>query len=215
LPAHPGSWIQGGEGPDYTGTPGMLFSLSLDLFNRLLHVAWSSGALHQELDTGLAPAVIQTIFPEAETLVVQLNPTLPPVLTPGTGDGVFDLDINEMEVTMTGLVDGEEALLGVMALHVHSELDAALAEGNVISITFNDISTVVDEMELDGPNSTGEAEIREDKLGATVGLVLGDLFPPIELAIPELPGFAIEVSSVTPAGPELNWLSVQGELATP
>jgi hypothetical protein len=214
LPANPGSWLQGGGAPAYDGADGMNLSLALDLFNRMLYAGWSAGAFDQDLsneELALDPAAIGLIFPGATTLNLVIVPSMPPVLSPGTGDGLFDLDMDELQLVATGDVDGVEQVLTTASLHLHADLDATVDADGLISIAVENLSPTADVYPAD-MSSTAAAESLEATLGSLAGVLLGDLFPGIELQLPALPGYTLEPTGLEASGDALTWMTVGGTL---
>lgn len=215
IPASPGSWIQGGAAPDYAASPGLMYSVSLDALNRLLHTAWDGGGFNGTFtqdDLGVSEVAIALVFPGATTLDIEMFPALPPLMSPGVGTDPFDLALGALWLEVRGDVDGVDTLLAEGVMAVNAPVTLSLASGGDVEMTIGEGATTFDFVPEDA-GAVKAAEDLEDIIGALSGSLSGEMFPELSLPAPEISGFTVTTSDVYEDGAAGTWLTVEGELA--
>jgi hypothetical protein len=215
IPTSPGSWIQGGAAPDYAASPGLMYSVSLDALNRLLHTAWDGGGFNgtfTEDDLGVSEAAIALVFPGATTLDIEMFPQLPPLMSPGAGTDPFDLALGALWLEARGDVDGVDTLLAEGVMVVNAPVTLALTTAGDVEVTIGEGTTTFDFVPEDA-GAVKASEDLEDIIGALAGSLSGEMFPELSLPAPEISGFTVTTSDVYEDGADGTWLTVEGELA--
>lgn len=214
LPELPGVLSLGGAAPEVDPATELALSLSLQELNRILHLAHAAGAFRISLtdaDLGLDPALIDFVFPGATTLELSFEPTLPPVLHPDEAATGLQLAMLSLDLEARGLVDDVDTELVRGQVHVLGEVDAGINADGDISIEVTSITPVVDTVTPEAGRVT-EAEALEDQLASISTTVIGDLFPAITFAIPEVDGMALTGTGAGAAGELGTWLRVDAEV---
>ena len=210
-----GSLYAGYTVPTYASTPGMVLSLSLDFLNQALYAFWGGGILDMTMtgdDLGLDVADLQMLFPDMEELNITTRALLPPVLIPGTGASLTDLQIGDLLLTMYGgpMEPGNEMLQ--VYLHVFGELDIAVTDTS-ITPSIDAVEVYFDVVQPD--SNTLAASDTEDLLEALVPLFLPVLTEALsEIPIPAIQGFTLANIGVSAAGAENGYANIEGDLAS-
>lgn len=214
MPTLPGVFSLGGDAPAQDPTDPLALSLRLDELNRILHTAHASGAFVIELsdsDLGLDPALVDFVFPGASTLNLSFSPTLPPVLTPQEAGADLDLSMLGIGVVATGQVDGVETELANGAVHVLGTVVAGVDTDGNISLEVTEIVPVVD-LIIPAPDAVTSTEGLEDTFATLAVDILGDLFPTITFAIPDLGDVTLTGTGAATVGPANSWLQVDANI---
>ena len=151
LRAHaPGPWRGNDFVPRLRGEWGYEAGLDLDLLNTLFFAAWQTGALDMSFEVDGDDVLRGQDLPDAETLVVFVDPQLPPIVRAGDRAGEIIIDLGAIRLdavlpTTLGVVnagvmaegsaramifvrDGE---LAVTSTVEHLELDILVAPGDL------------------------------------------------------------------------------------
>ncbi|MDP2307702.1 MAG: hypothetical protein Q8P18_16885 [Pseudomonadota bacterium] len=218
-------WNHGTEGPgslsgDYSlplyasGTPDMQLSLSLDFMNQALYAFWGGGLLDRTLgeqELGLDLGSLSTFLPFS-SLSIQTEAMLPPVLVPGTGGGLLDLQIGDLAMTLFDGApeDGNVVFQVYASIVVELDLDVS-AEGTLLpslgetTIWFDVVVPSA------GTEASGDAEAL---LGALVPMLLPSLTEGLgEIPIPAISGFTLGIESIALDGAESGYVNVNGNLS--
>jgi hypothetical protein len=214
MPALPGVVVLGGNAPELDPGTELALSLALQELNRILHLAHAAGAFRIQLsdaELGLEPALIDFVFPGATTLELSFEPSLPPVLLPDETGSALGLSMLSLELEARGLVDDVDTELLRGHVHVLGSVDAGINADGDISIEVTGITPVVDTVT---PEASGvaAAEALEEQLATLAADIIGDLFPAITLAIPEVDGMTLTGTGAGPAGDQGTWLKVDAEV---
>ena len=210
VPEAPGSLRSGGAPPAAGSVLSDLdFSLGSDLVNRIVHLAYQSGAFNIALsatELGIAPALIDLVFPGATTLDLDLQARLPPALRPASGSFAFDLV--EMDLRATGLVSGASAPVELThaALHLTAPVTVSTDGSGAIIADIGDPEVIIDVLDVDA-GGVAAAEALEDRLSSLAAVFVGDLLPDLEVFAPEVPGFVLTTDSVAAGGEALDWMT--------
>ncbi len=200
--------------PTYTsGTPGMQVSISQDFLNQAFYAFWGGGLLDQQLtdeDLGLDMSSFGTFLGMSD-LTITTNPLLPPVVVPGTGDSLLDLQIGDLELT---LYDGPPAPENI-ALRVYvtmmAGLELSVVDGN-LSPELGDIELFFD-VTTPANNTIGSADT-EDLLDALVPMLLPQLTGALgSVPIPDIAGFSLVLDDIHLDGAENGYVTIDGDLA--
>jgi hypothetical protein len=219
------AWAHDTEGPgslygDYSlplyasGTPGMQVSLGLDFLNQALYAFWGGGVLDRtlgEAELGLDLGSLSTFLP-FESLSIQTEALLPPVLVPGTGSALLDLQLGDLALT---LYDGApEPGNEVFQLYVSvvAGLDLDVSADGMLVPALGDMDIWFDVV-LPSAGTEASADA-ESLLGALVPMLLPSLTAGLgEIPIPDIEGFGLSVDSIALDGPESGYVNVNGDLS--
>ncbi len=218
-------WRHPEEGPgslfaDYSlplyraGTPGMQLSLSLDFLNQALYAFWGGGVLEQTLgeeELGLDLGALSTFLP-FEGLSIETNALLPPVLVPGTGGALLDLQLGDLALTLYDGPPETGAVVFQLYASIIAELDLDVSADGLLVPALGEVTIWFDVVT---PASGSEASAdAEALLGALVPMLLPSLTAGLgEVPIPSIEGFSLVVDSIALDGAESGYVSVNGDLS--
>ncbi|GDX83419.1 hypothetical protein LBMAG42_52300 [Deltaproteobacteria bacterium] len=199
--------------PSYTSaSPGFQVSIGEDFLNQALYAFWGAGVLDQDMggaDLGLDLGTFGSILGIAD-LHIQTKALLPPVVVPGTGTSMLDLQMGDLELS---LYDGE-AIDENLRLRVYVTLEAGLdlaVSNGMLSPTIGDPEVWFDVV-LPEANTVASKDT-EDLLQALVPLLLPALTGAIsEIPLPEIAGFAITINGLKIDGPESGFVTIDADL---
>ena len=199
--------------PTYaSASPGFQVSLSEDFLNQALFAFWGAGVLDQDLggsDLGLDLGAFGDILGISD-LHITTKALLPPVVVPGAGTSMLDLQIGDLELS---LYDGEatdDNLRMRVYVTIFGGLDLEVSNGN-LSPTLGDTEVFFDVTEPAA--NTGASRDTEDLLEALVPLLLPALTGAIsEIPLPEIGGFSITIDGLRVDGPENGFITVDADL---
>lgn len=219
------AWNHATEGPgslygDYTlplyssGTPGMQLSLSLDFLNQALYAFWGGGLLDRTLgeqELGLDLGSLSTFLPFS-SLSIQTEAMLPPVLVPGTGGGLLDLQIGDLALTLYDGSAEEGTVVFQLYASIVAELDLDVSAEGTLLPALGETTVWFDVVvPAAGTEASGDAEAL---LGALVPMLLPALTEGLgEVPIPEIQGFTLGVVSIELDGAESGYVNVNGDLS--
>lgn len=214
VPEAPGSLTLGGQAsPD--GSQPLAASIGADTLNRLMFAAWQGGVLNLEVsheETGLDADTLGLLFEGAETMDLVMEPLLPPVVVAATGDGFFDLQLGELLIHASGLVDGVETELATWSVMATGDITVSIDEtSGELAIVIDGLDVEVDE-HVEDPNTGTDAEYRELLLGGVAASQIGSLLPDLTFALPELDGYVLTLVDVAVTGDDGTWMTAQGSL---
>lgn len=211
----PGSLAYPYSAPTYaSATNAMILGISEDFLNQAFHALWVGGVLDMQMpadELGLDLGEFGDYLPFSE-LAIGTVAYLPPVLVPGTGDSLLDMQLGDLEVS---LYDGEidEADLWMrfyVTVNVGFELEAT--EDSALSAGLGDTEILFD---LVYPNERSiHADGVESFLGSLVDMLLPTLTGALgEIAIPDLEGFTLDNITVELDGAEDGYVTFGGDLS--
>lgn len=220
---YPETWVHDSVGlgslygnyttPTYaSASPGFQVSIGEDFLNQALYAFWGAGVLDQDLrgeDLGLDFGTFGDILGIADLHIVT-RPLLPPVVVPGTGTSMLDLQMGDLELS---LYDGE-AIPENLRMQVYVTLEAGLdldVKDGMLSPTLGDPTVWFD---VTKPEANTEAsQDTEDLLQALVPLLLPSLTGAIgEIPLPDIAGFSITIDGLKLDGPENGFVTVDADL---
>jgi len=196
--------------PNFTGSSELELALSLDTINAILHAAWQAGAFSLTLDeddVGLDSTTISALFPGATSLSMEVLPQMAPVLTDGTGVGMFDIRIGEMQIEAYGEVDGVDTFLADLSVAAVGEVDIEIA-GDELAMVTNDLIATFD-VHVTDASDVAFAEQVEGILDTFAGSLAADLVPEVAFAIPDISGISLVPDAVSPTGIGNDWIGVE------
>jgi hypothetical protein len=214
LPELPGTLMLPGAPPEGDSSVNLALSLALNELNRILFIAHSTGAFRigiSDEELGLDESLIDFVFPGATTLDLTFEPTLPPVLTPSESGSTLDLHMLSLGMRASGLVDDVETELVSGHVHVVGTVEANINTDGDISLEVTGITPVVDTA-TPAADGVAAAEALEESLATISTGLIGDLFPAITFAIPDVEGMTLAGTGAGPAGDAGTWVRIDAEI---
>jgi hypothetical protein len=210
----PGSLYADYGSPTWTTGPGAVMGVSGDFVNQVLYAMWGGGLFHQELsaaDLGLASGDIEGLPVDISTLIVTMEPLLPPVVVPGTGASAFDMQLGDMLVGFYfGDPDSTAPYLEV-AVNVVSGLDLSTS-GSTLEASLGATSITADVLYPDptSPTSVDTEAVFEVLVPAMLPLYIDSL---ASIEIPAIEGYTLSGISSSTGGAEGGYLLLSGDLS--
>ncbi len=209
-----GSLYAGYNIPSYSSTPGMVLSLGEDFVNQLLMGLWGGGLLDMTMtgeEMGLELADLEFIFPDMTELNITTQALLPPVVLPGTGTALLDMQLGDLQLSIYGGPIAEENLMLQAYVHVLAGLDISADADLTMLAEISDVEVLFDVV-VPEANTLG-AEDTEDLLQALVPLFLPLLTDALgEIPMPEISGFTLSGISIELGGAQDGFVNLGGDL---
>ena len=171
-------------------------AISQDVLNRMMHLAWRSGAMNETIsheEMGLDASIIGLIFPGASTLSLDLSPQLPPVFVDVGAGQPMSLAMAELQLEAWGEVDGTEQLLGEMSVHLSGEVVPGIDDGALL-LSMEVSSMTVDALNPE-PSEVASAESLEDLIGLFGGSLGSELLSDVSLELPASLGTPVDAET--------------------
>jgi hypothetical protein len=199
--------------PTYaSSSPGFQVSLGEDFVNQALYAFWGAGVLDMTMggaDLGLDLGAFGDILGFSDMRIV-VNPLLPPVVVPGTGTEMLDLQIGDLELSIYDGPPIEDNLRMQVYVSLQAGLDLAVVDGN-LSPTIGDPDVWFD-VTMPEANTQASADT-EELLEALVPMLLPALTGALgEIPIPAIAGFSITINALRVDGPENGFITVDADL---
>lgn len=197
-------------------SPGLIAAFSMDFFNQALYAFWGGGMLTRQFDAaslGVDPAMLGLLMEElADVQNIVVNAMLPPVVLPGEGTHLGQLQVGDLEVTMhSGDPSDPSTLLLRMFVAAEAGLDLSVTAENTLSFAIADPQAWFDVTEPVAPHDFETST--EELLVSLVPLLLGQVTDALgEIPIPEIQGFSMTGVTIGSAGAERGYVNVGGEL---
>jgi len=212
-----GSLFYGYSEPAWaTSMGGTVMGISLDFLNQVLYAFWGGGLLDYELsgdELGLDVEDLAVFLPSISSgsLSLVVEPLLPPVVVPGTGAAMMDLQIGDMLLTIydgepsTGTVFMEVYVSTVVGLDFVADGDTELVAETSDEVVYFDV--------IYPESGTQAASDTEALLELLVPILLPDLAETVgSIPLPELEGLTLTGISLDMEGAEDGVLIVGGDL---
>jgi hypothetical protein len=218
MPPAPGSLGAAGPAPTPADSAADLsFALSPILIQRALHMAWQGGVFESTIsasDLGIEPALLDLLFPGAESLDLQVHAELPAAIR-GTESGV-QFDLVALDLRCSGLRDGSAAEFVHAKMHVQAPVSLSNDASGAITAEIGEPTVSIDVIEREGLSVTNDtvaaAEALELRLAAVATAFVGELLPRFSVLVPEVPGLALRTERVGAAGAESDWIRAECSL---
>ena len=209
-----GSLYAGYSTPSWTATPGMLLGVSDDFLNQAMLALWGGGLLDMQMggdDLGLSVEDLEFIFPEMTELNIVTEAQLPPVVLPGSGTALLDLQLGDLELSMYGGPVAEENLMLRAYVTVFAGMDVDVDSDLTLSMELSDLMVSFDVTHPEA-NSLGASDT-EDLLYALIPLIMPLLTDALgEIPMPEIDGFSLDNITIATGGAENGYLELGGDL---
>ncbi|MEC7242818.1 MAG: hypothetical protein VXW32_16410 [Myxococcota bacterium] len=201
--------------PSFTTPNGeMELGIGEDFLNQAFYAMWSGGLLEMQLtdeDLGLDMDDLSLFMPGLSAMTVKTSGMLPPVVVPGTGSGLLDLQIGDMELAIYDGEAIEDNLFLRVYVHLIADMDLETSTANALVVGIGDMDIWFD---LDYPNARSRyAGDTEAFLGELMPLLVPMLSDSLgEFPIPSLEGLSVGNISVGLDGPENGYVVASGEI---
>ena len=209
-----GSLYGGYSTPSWSATPGMFIGVSDDFLNQAMLALWGGGLLDMQMtgdDMGLSIEDLEFIFPEMTELNIVTEAQLPPVVLPGTGTALLDLQLGDLELSLYGGPVAEENLMLQAYVTVFAGMDVDVDADLTLSMELSDLMVSFDVTHPES-NSLG-AQATEDLLYALIPLFMPLLTDALgEIPMPEIEGFSLDNITIGTGGAEDGYLELGGDL---
>ncbi len=210
-----GSLYAGYSSPSWATTPGMYIGVSDDFLNQAMLALWGGGLLDMQMggeELGLDTADLEFIFPELTELHIITEALLPPVVVPGTGTGLLDMHLGDLELSLYGgPIDDPNNLMLQAYVSIFSGMDVEVDSDLTLSMELVDTLVAFDVVHPQG-NTLGASDT-EDLLYALVPLIMPMLTDALgEIPMPEIEGFALNNITIGTGGAEDGFLTLGGDL---
>lgn len=209
-----GSLYYGYSQPAWTSGGGTSMGVSADFLNQVFLAMWGGGLMDMSLtdeDLGLDVADLALVLPELTDLTVETEALLPPVVVPGDGEDLLDLQVGDLLVNVYN--GPAESGYEYMQVYVSAEagLNLSATSSATLSAEIGDTEVWFDVVYPDAGSS--EAAATEALLGMLVPLLLPELTGALgEIEIPEIEGFTLTDITVTQDGAERGYTVLSGDL---
>lgn len=210
----PGSLNYPYTAPTYSSSSNaMILGLSQDFLNQAFHALWAGGLLEQQMpaeELGLDLGEFGDALPFSD-LAIGISALQPPVVVPGTGDSLLDLQIGDLEISLyDGDID-EANLFMRFYVTVQAGLELGVTSDNTLSAGLGDSEILFD---LVYPNDRSQqAEGVESFLTTLVDTLLPSLTGALgEFEIPDLEGFGLDNLTIELDGAEDGYVTAGGDL---
>ena len=192
----------------------MELGIGEDFLNQAFYAMWSGGLLEMELtdeDLGLDMEDLSLFMPGLSAMTVKTSGMLPPVVVPGTGSGLLDLQIGDMELAIYDGEAIEDNLFLRVYVHLIADMDLETSTANALVVEIGDMDIWFD---LDYPNARSRyAGDTEAFLGELMPLLVPMLSDSLgEFPIPSLEGLSVGNISVGLDGPEDGYVVASGDI---
>lgn len=197
--------------PAWSSSPGASIAISDDFINQVLYAMWGGGLLDMTVDSselGLDPADLAFILGDVESLVVSVDPLLPPVVVPGSSGNLLDLQLGDLHLMLTA--DG--ATFIEVYVSAVTDLDVSVDGDETLSAELGSDLKLYFDVVYPESNTTGASDT-EALLEALVPLLLPTLTDALgEIEIPSIQGFTLSGISIDTGGAEGGYLELGGNL---
>jgi|GEM_PF-1426304 len=202
--------------PTWTTDYGMAMGLGLDFLNQAMYAMWGGGLIDMEMtgeDLGVDASDLSIVFPDLTALSLGTTALLPPVLVPGTGVEMLDLQLGDLLLTLYNgdPVEGNEFLQVYTSVIAGLDMEAN-SDGSALVTGIGEATMYFDVVYPD--NNTFAASDTEGLLQLLVPMLL-PMFTELlgELPIPEIDGFGLTGVSVDLLGPDSGYVTLMGDMA--
>ena len=97
-------------------------------------------------------------------------------------------------------------------VHVLGTVDAGINADGDIALEVTGITPVVDVETPEDASRVAAAESLEDTLATVSAGIIGDLFPAITFAIPEVEGMSLQGTGASTAGDAETWVKIDADI---
>ena len=199
--------------PSWYAGSGATLGLSTDFLNQALLALWGGGLLNVEVtdeDLGISLRELNDLFPDLTDLTVTIEPRLPPVVVPGSGDEVLTLQLGDY---LLSIYDGaSEPGNLVMQTYATAFVDMTFSVSPEMTL-LPVLEGVASHFDIVLP--TGGSEQQEALMSLIFPLLLPTLSEQLEgIPLPSIEGVSLDVSQVYGAGADGGFVAVSGALVS-
>ena len=210
-----GSLIYPYSVPGFTTPNGeMELGIGEDFLNQAFYAMWSGGLLEMSLtdsELGLDMSELSLFMPGLSSMTVETSGALPPVVVPGTGAGLLDLQLGDLELSIYDGEAIEQNLFLRVYVHLIADMDLETSTENALVISMGDMDIWFD---LVYPNArsqyAGDTEAFLEQLMPLLVPMLSESLG--EFPLPSLEGMSIGNISVQLDGAEDGFVVASGDI---
>ena len=192
----------------------MELGIGEDFLNQAFYAMWSGGLLEMSLtdeDLGIDMSDLALFMPGLSAMTVETSGMLPPVVLPGTGAGLLDLQIGDLELSIYDGEATEQNLFLRVYVHLMADMDLETSTDNALVIGIGDMNIYFD---LVHPNArsqyAGDTEAFLEQLMPLLVPMLSESLG--EFPLPSLEGMSIGNISVQLDGAENGFVVAAGDI---
>lgn len=209
-----GSLYAGYKGPAYSSDPGLILGFSADFLSQALFAFWGGGLLQQRIEIGHFEMPFDSPYlpKEMENFQIVIDALLPPIVVPGSGQHLLDLQVGDVKIDLySDDPDEPGSHFAVCYVGLTAGLGLEVSPQNTLEPDIQDVSLWLDFVEPKMPNGW---EIIPEKLAATF---IGELIPLIRDAIgsipvPRIEGMSMSSIEIDKGGAENGYVTATGRL---
>lgn len=211
----PGSLTYPYDPPTYaSSTAAMELGLGQDFLNQAMYAFWAGGLLDMQMtseELGFDTGDLATFLPQLESLSIATVAYQPPVVIPGTGADLLDLQLGDLELSLYNGDIAEANLFMRVYVTVEAGLSISATANNTISPS---LGGLVLNFDLVYPNDrTAYAGDTEALLETLVPMLLPTLTGALgEIPIPSFDGYGLSNLAIGLDGPQDGYVTVGGTL---
>ena len=209
-----GSLYYGYSDPSWSTSDGMVLGVNADFLNQVFLAFWGGGLLDMTLtdeDLGVSVEDLALVLTDLEDLTITTEALLPPVVVPGTGDAMFDLQVGDLLLTLYNgpAESGYEYIQVYVSAVAGFDIDAS--SDLALTPAIGDVTLYFDVVYPEA--SSSKAAAIEELLETLTPLVLPMLTEAlVEVPVPQFEGFSITGISVGTSGAEGGFATIGGDL---
>jgi hypothetical protein len=213
----PGTLVYPYSPPSFSSPNGQMeIAIGEDFLNQAFYAMWGGGMLDFTMtgsDLGLDPDDLSLFMPNLTDLVIETVAMLPPVIIPGTGTDILDLQVGDLELSLYNGSVAESNLELRVYVHLFAGMGLTTSSDNTLTASIGDMDISFD---LVYPNPRSQyAGDTEAFLGALMPLLMPMLTESLgSFPIPDIDGLTVGNINVALAGAEDGFVVASGDLVS-
>jgi hypothetical protein len=217
YPQTPGSLVYPYSTPNFSTPNGQMeIAIGEDFLNQAFYAMWGGGLLDMTMtgtELGLDPDDLSLFMPNLTDLVIETVAFLPPVIVPGTGTDILDLQVGDLELSLYNGSVSESNLELRVYVHLFAGMGLTTSTDNTLTASLGDMDISFD---LVYPNPRSQyAGDTEAFLGALMPLLMPMLTDSLgSFPIPDIDGLTVGNINVALGGAEDGFVIASGDLVS-
>jgi len=217
YPQTPGSLVYPYSTPTFATPNGQMeIAIGEDFLNQAFYAMWGGGLLDFTMtgaEIGLESEDLALFMPNLSDPVIETVAVLPPVIVPGTGADILDLQVGDLELSLYNGSVSEANLQLRVYVHIFAGMGLTTSTDNTLTASLGDMDISFD---LVYPNARSQyAGDTEAFLGALMPLLMPMLTDSLgAFPIPDIDGLTVGNINVALAGAEDGFVVASGDLVS-